>query len=188
MTILPSVFDILPCKECNECSLILSEKDSKRKGCASHLQLLCCSCGWKKEFFTSSKVSSYFEVNRRFVYALQSISQSFCQNIPNFVPKFASSLRSSKFILKITSRFLKQSIWLDYFNSWANRGFVYKLAFKFEYELLNFATNLRTLERNLEYFGKSFVKSTVSNREATTACSLSCRSWQLVWLYSWQSK
>ena len=66
MTILPSVFDILPCKECNECSLILSEKDSKRKGCASHLQLLCCSCGW----FTSSKVSSYFEVNRRFVYAL----------------------------------------------------------------------------------------------------------------------
>ena len=70
MTILSSVFDILPCKECNECSLILSEKDSKRKGCASHLQLLCCSCGWKKEFFTSSKVSSYFEVNRRFVDAL----------------------------------------------------------------------------------------------------------------------
>ena len=74
---------------------------------------------------------------------LQSISQSFCQNISNFVPKFASSLRSSKFILKITNRFFKQSIWLDYFNSWANRGFVYKLAFKFQYELLNFATNLR---------------------------------------------
>ena len=92
---------------------------------------------------------------------LQSISQSFCQNTSNFVPKFASSLRSSKFILKITNRFFKQSIWLDYFNSWANRGFVYKLAFKFQYELLNFATNLRTLERNLEYFGKSFVKSTV---------------------------
>ena len=46
----------------------------------------------------------------------------------------------------------------------ANRGFVYKQAFKFQYELLNFATNLRTLERNLEYFGKSFVKSNSSSR------------------------
>ena len=73
---------------------------------------------------------------------LQSISQNFCQNIPNFVPKLASPL--------------------DYFNSWASRGLVYKLAFEFQYELLDFVTNLRTLERNLEYFGKSFVKSTVS--------------------------
>ena len=73
---------------------------------------------------------------------LQSISQNFCQNIPNFVPKLASPM--------------------DYFNSWASRGLVYKLAFEFQYELLDFVTNLRTLERNLEYFGKSFVKSTVS--------------------------
>ena len=73
---------------------------------------------------------------------LQSISQNFCQNIPNFVSKLASPL--------------------DYFNSWASRGLVYKLAFEFQYELLDFVTNLRTLERNLEYFGKSFVKSTVS--------------------------
>ena len=73
---------------------------------------------------------------------LQSISQNFCQNIPNFVPKLASPL--------------------DYFNSWASRGLVYKLAFEIQYELLDFVTNLRTLERNLEYFGKSFVKSTVS--------------------------
>ena len=41
------------------------------------------------------------------------------------------------------------------------RGFVCKLASEFQYELENFATNLRTLERNLEYFGKNFVKSSV---------------------------
>ena len=49
------------------------KRAQSEKGCASHLQLLCCSCGWKKEFFTSSKVSSYFEVNRRFVYALRNM-------------------------------------------------------------------------------------------------------------------
>ena len=32
---------------------------------------------------------------------LQSISQNFCQNIPNFVIKFASSLRSSKVHIEI---------------------------------------------------------------------------------------
>ena len=55
---------------------------------------------------------------------LQSISQNFCQNIPNFVPKLASPL--------------------DYFNSWASRGLVYKLAFEFQYELLDFVTNFGT--------------------------------------------
>ena len=107
MTILSSVFNILPCKEYNECSLILSEKDSKRKGCAPHLQLLCCSCGWKKEFFNSSKVSRYFDVNRRFVYALRSIgcghaaAKRFCglMNMPT-PPRPTPYARHNKELLK----------------------------------------------------------------------------------------
>ena len=37
------------------------------------------------------------------------------------------------------------------------RGFVYKPDCDFQYELLNLASNLRTLEQNLEHFGKKFL-------------------------------
>ena len=35
--------------------------------------LLCCSCGWNNQFFTSSQISRFYEVNRRLVYAMRSI-------------------------------------------------------------------------------------------------------------------
>ena len=73
MAILSSVFRMLPCKECFECSLILQEMNGKRKGCASNLKLLCCSCGWNNQFFTSSQISRFYEVNRRVVYAMRSV-------------------------------------------------------------------------------------------------------------------
>ena len=85
-----------------------------------------------------------------------------------FAKIFQISFQSSQVRCEVQSSYWKsQTGFLNKAFDWIisihgpNRGFVYKLAFKFQYELLNFATNLRTLERNLEYFGKSFVKSTV---------------------------
>ena len=73
MAILSSIFKNLPCKECLECCLILQEMNGKRKGCASCLRLLCCSCGWSIQFSTSKQISKFFEVNRRLVYSMRSI-------------------------------------------------------------------------------------------------------------------
>ena len=73
MRILSSVMECMPCKECFVCDLILQEQAMKRKGCASNLRLLCCSCGWSMEFFTSAQIGRFFEVNRRFVYASRSV-------------------------------------------------------------------------------------------------------------------
>ena len=73
MAILSFVFRMLPCKECFECSLIQQEMNGKRKGCASNLMLLCCSCGRNNQFFTSSQISRFYEVDRRLVYAMRSI-------------------------------------------------------------------------------------------------------------------
>lgn len=75
MDILAEVFAEMPCRECYDNKLICSEVILKRRGCASFLRLFCKSCGWKNEFYTSRKVNYFFEVNRRFVYALRSIGQ-----------------------------------------------------------------------------------------------------------------
>ena len=66
-------------------------------------------------------------------------------------------------LLKLANWFCKQAFdWVILIHG-SIRGFVYIPSFEFQHELLNFATNLRTLERNLEYFGRSFVKSTVTS-------------------------
>ena len=41
-------------------------------------------------------------------------------------------------------------------------GFVIKPVCEFQYKLFNLAMNLQTVEQNLTYFGKSFLKSTVN--------------------------
>ena len=73
LAILSTIFALLPCKKCKKFALELVENMSKHKGCASSLQLHCNSCHWKEEFYTSAKVNYFFEVNRRFVYAMRSI-------------------------------------------------------------------------------------------------------------------
>ena len=73
MSILSGIFELLPCKECKECNLELLEDSGKRKGCASYLHLVCSTCNWKKEFYTSSQVNRFFEVNRRMVYSMRSV-------------------------------------------------------------------------------------------------------------------
>ena len=69
---------------------------------------------------------------------LQSISQNFCQTISNFVPKFAKFVPKFKVHIEVHKAF-------DWTNSIHGpiRDF-YKPACEFQYELLNFATNLRT--------------------------------------------
>lgn len=73
MAILSGIFELLPCKECQQCNLELLEDTGRRKGCASYLYLACSTCSWKKEFYTSSKVNYFFEVNRRIVYSMRSV-------------------------------------------------------------------------------------------------------------------
>ena len=118
---------------------------------------------WRVEGPKESKSLEILKSNKKpnKFYTLQ-ISQNFCKNIPNFVPKFAKFVTKFKVHIKnLQTGFLNKAF--DWTNSIHGpiKGFVYKPACEFQYELLNFATNLRTLERNLEYFGKRFVKSTV---------------------------
>ena len=86
---------------------------------------------------------------------MQSILQNVCQHILNFVPKVESWYIE---IHKPVSNKIFHRIILIH---GPIRSFAHKPVCEFQYQLLNCATNLRTSERNLECFGKSFVKSTV---------------------------
>ena len=88
---------------------------------------------------------------------LLSISTHFYRNVPNFVPNFVSSLRSSKIHNEIrASRFVnKVSDWLHVIESnQSNSNFTNCMVCEFHYELLNFATNFRSSERNSEHFSE----------------------------------
>ena len=73
LSILSGIFKTLPCQECKQFTLALSENLQIRKGCASNLELHCQVCSWKQDFNTSAKISCFFEVNRRLVYAMRSV-------------------------------------------------------------------------------------------------------------------
>ena len=73
-----------------------------------------------------------------------------------FHSKFCKSIVKSKVhnLLKLANWFCKQAFdWVILIHG-SIRGFVYIPSFEFQHELLNFATNLRTLERNLEYLAE----------------------------------
>ena len=97
----------MPCKECFASDLIVQELAMKRKGCASNLRLLCCSCGWNEDFYTSAQIGRFFEVNRRFVYARRSVGcgraagKRFCglMNMPP-PPRPGPYARHNKALLK----------------------------------------------------------------------------------------
>ena len=103
LAILSTIFKMLPCKQCQQFNLELIENVSKRKGCASNLELHCKSCNWKEEFYTSAKINYFFEVNRRLVYAMRlvgcgaSSAERFCglMNMPP-IPRSAPMLRITK--------------------------------------------------------------------------------------------
>ena len=65
MEMLSSVFEQLRCGDCGNFSLLLMEDNTKRKGCASTLRLLCEHCGWKFSFCNSKKHRKSYEVNPR---------------------------------------------------------------------------------------------------------------------------
>ena len=117
MDILAAVMKKLPCKECAELELTLCEDDSNRKGCASSLSLQCSSCGWTEEFYTSSQVKHYYEVNRRFVYAMRSVgcgstaAKRFC-GIMNMPPPPRSSPYSNhnKALLKVVQEVAQETM------------------------------------------------------------------------------
>ena len=76
--------DVLSCLLCTGCqqpeTLFLFERDERKKGLSSNLNL-CCDCGFQKEFFTSQPVkkctskqgNNPFDVNIRAVYGMRSI-------------------------------------------------------------------------------------------------------------------
>ena len=61
LSILSSIFKLLPCGECKQLTLEMFENVPKRKGCASSLELRCQGCSWRRRFIpllkraTSSK-------------------------------------------------------------------------------------------------------------------------------------
>lgn len=73
LEILKDVIEALPCCNCKDFGLQLLEDNNKRMGCASCLYLMCTSCDFKKEFFTSKVSQNFYEVNRRMVYSMRSI-------------------------------------------------------------------------------------------------------------------
>ena len=107
LSILSTIFKILPCKECKQFSLELFENMAKRKGCASNLELHCTGCNWREEFYTSAKINYFFEVNRRMVYAMRSVgcgaaaAERFCglMNMPP-IPRCSVFGAHNKALLK----------------------------------------------------------------------------------------
>ncbi|XP_032242888.2 uncharacterized protein LOC116621099 [Nematostella vectensis] len=108
------------CSECADSSLTLMENQLQRKGCASSLRLLCSSCGWKTEFFTSKKQAKSYEVNRHLVYSMRSLGKGhsgakrFCtlMNMPPPPTARAYSKNSktiSKHIKAIASETMKRA-------------------------------------------------------------------------------
>ena len=117
LSILSTIFKILPCKNCKQFTIELSENISKRKGCASSLELQCHSCDWKEEFYTSHKVNYFFEVNRRLVYAMRSIgcgasgAERFCglMNMPP-IPGSSPYAAHNKALLKAAKEVCEESM------------------------------------------------------------------------------
>ena len=82
--------------------------------------------------------------------SLQSISRNFCHK--------CSELRCEvqKFIMRFTYQFVNNAFdWLLLLQG-PIRDFVYKLICEFQYELPNFATNLRILQRSSEHLWQKF--------------------------------
>ena len=65
------------CKECggsNSC-LVMEDKHTERKKCASNLRVWCIECSWIYTFYKSKQIHHGFDVNRRLVYSMRSIGQ-----------------------------------------------------------------------------------------------------------------
>ena len=66
--ILNNVFSMLICTTCY-CKLKLTQNE--KEGLAFRIILKYCGCEWKHEFYTSTKKSKHYEVNRRMVYVMR---------------------------------------------------------------------------------------------------------------------
>ena len=116
LSILSTIFKMLPCKECKQFNLELFENSSKRKGCASSLELCCKGCDWMEEFYTSAKINYFFEVNRRLVYSMRSVgcgaaAERFCglMNMPP-IPRCSPYAAHNKALCKVAKEVCYESI------------------------------------------------------------------------------
>ena len=78
-------------------------------------------------------------------------------NIPNFVPKFGNSLRSSKVHFRIPKPVCKLSIWLASLSSGANQSLCLQTGLR----ILKWTFELRNEVRNVTV--KSYLKSTINH-------------------------
>ena len=77
MSILSSVFELLPCPKCGKVMLDLCEL--KRDGMASHMKLECVCCGWSHDFINTKKTRQSYQINRRSFYAVRRIGGGYEQ-------------------------------------------------------------------------------------------------------------
>ena len=75
MELLAELFKHISCRECHSSALLLEDNPRERYGCASHLRVRCDHCGWVYTFYTSKEVNHFFDINRRFVYAMRAVGQ-----------------------------------------------------------------------------------------------------------------
>ena len=75
IALLDELFKQMPCPERHKSALLLEDNPNERYGCASHLRIQCSQCGWVYTFYTSKKVNQFFDINRRFIYAMRAIGQ-----------------------------------------------------------------------------------------------------------------
>ena len=88
--LLDELFKQMPCPECHKSPLLLEDNPKERYGCALHLRIHCSQCDSAYTFYTSKKVNQFFDISRRFVYAMraiglgQSSARRFCAytNVP----------------------------------------------------------------------------------------------------------
>ena len=79
MEILFNVVSLMACPEaeCHSVGLVLTEKNEKRKGFASLLQIACKECCFTHEFYTSACTDKSFDINKRTIYTMRACGQGY---------------------------------------------------------------------------------------------------------------
>ena len=66
----------MACPECFEHGVVLRENFTKKQGLCSFL-FIECSCGYKKDFYSSKPAGKSFDINRRMIYTMRNLGHGY---------------------------------------------------------------------------------------------------------------
>ena len=75
--VLSYIFSMLLCPKCEQCTILLGEHVSSKKGLSSSLFLKCSNCNFNREFHTSVLCGKAFDVNNRIVYTMRTLGHGY---------------------------------------------------------------------------------------------------------------